>query len=507
MSETFTNFTDTIFRHAAECPKAQALTDGVTKLTWKQLADLVGRASVWLRDLGVQPGDPVGVRMINGIDHIVLSLALMRVGAAKVEFATGDVGRRFDGMIATLGIKLLFIEPPARAIGSVRCVSIGHDWRAGLSAFKGDHKHPDDFEPFDIALTSGSTGLPKGHPLGHRQQLNRMRDYIEALGSVGVMSRDGTGNFLLTSSVSFAGFLYTLMNRLGSGGKVTVLPEYVRLMDFVRAIQAQDDAILILTSAMCADLLSCATGDDLLLPNARAVMSLGAPLGAAAKRDMIRKVNPNFSEAYGGSNFGLISVLHPGDMETHAGSVGRIFSGVEVEVVDGHDRPVGPGETGYLRCKGSGVSPHVISERPLGRFEGYRDGWCYTGDVGAIDRDGYVYLRGRASEVVQRRGVDILPTSVELALMSHAGVEEAAVLGLTKDGVSEVIAVIRPRGVPDTQAFHTHCIERLGASQAPGGYLFVKDFPRTTGGKIDRARLRARVMKEVAGGAPPRRTA
>ena len=497
VTDSFDNFTDTIFAHAASRPKAIALADDYTRLTWKQLADLVGRASVWLNGLGIAPGDPVGVRMTNSIDHIILSLALMRVGAAKVEFSTSEVGRKFDGMIETLKIRTLFIEPPARSLGALRCISIGLDWRAGLSAFKGDHKHPPGFEPFDIALSSGSTGQPKGYALSHQQQLRRMRDYLEALGAVDIFSNDGTGNFLLTSSMSFGGFLYTLMNRLGNGGRVTVLPEYVKLMDFVRAVGAQDDAVLILTSAMCEDLISCAPEDGMLFPDVRAILSLGTPLAARAKRDMITRVSPRFSEAYGGSSFGLVSVLHPEDMLDRADSVGRLFAGVEVEIVDGDDRPVAPGVTGYLRCRGSGVSPHVISEAPQGRFEGFRDGWCYTGDLGAIDADGYVYLRGRVSEVVRRRGVDVMPTAVELALMSHPGVREAAVIGLTRKGVSEIIAVIIPSGKPDAQAFHSHCIDLVGAGQAPGGYLFVKQFPRTSGGKVDRPRLRQQIGKQV----------
>ncbi len=497
MQDTFTNFTDTILAHAASRPKAVALADDYCKLTWKQLADLVGRASVWLNSLGIAPGDPVGVRMTNSIDHIILSLALMRVGAAKVEFGAGETGRKFDGMIGTLKVGTLFIEPPARSLGAIRCVKIGLDWRAGLSAFKGDNKHPDSYEPFDISLSSGSTGQPKGYPIGHAQLFRRTHDYLDALGPVGMFSNDGTGNLLLTSSMSFGGFLYTLMMRLGNGGRVTVLPEFTKLMDFVRAVQAEADAVLMLTSAMCEDLISCAPEDGILFPQVRAIMSVGSPLAARAKRDMVTRVTSNFLEVYGGTNFGLISVLHPEDMLDHADSVGRLFAGVDVEIVDSADRPVPPGVTGYLRCRGSGVSPQVISEAPQGRFEGFRDGWCYTGDLGAIDSDGYVYIRGRVSEVVRRRGVDIMPTAVELALMSHPGVREAAVIGLTRAGVSEIIAVIIPSGKPDAQAFHSHCIDLVGAGQAPGGYLFVKQFPRTSAGKIDRPKLRQQIGKKV----------
>ena len=84
----FPNLTDAIFEHAAKRPKMVALEDMTGRLTYRQFADHIGRASVWLRSLGIEPGQPVGVRLANSADHLILSLALMRVGAAKIEFGS-----------------------------------------------------------------------------------------------------------------------------------------------------------------------------------------------------------------------------------------------------------------------------------------------------------------------------------------------------------------------------------------------------------------------------------
>lgn len=493
-----TNYTDAIFHHAAKRPKEIALEDAYSSLTWKKLADLVGRASVWLKSLGIEAGQPVGVLMTNSIDHIILSLALARVGAARAEFGITEATRAFDSMIETLKIKTLFIEPPGRSLGAIRCISIGLGWRDSLAKFKGDARHGEDFQPYDIALSSGSTGQPKGVPLTHAQFLRRVEDYKPTMMELGVFSDDGTGSFLLTSSMSFAGFLYSMLNRLIIGGKVVVIPEYVKLMDFVRAINAQPDAILMLTSSRCEDLIACAPEEGLLFPKARAMLSMGTPLAGRAKRDMLTRVTPNFMEVYGGSGSGLISVLRPEDILEHADSVGRLFSGVEVEIVDANDAPVPPGVVGHLRCRGSGVAPEVISEQPAGRFEGYRDGWYYPGDLAAIDADGYVYMKGRVSDIIRRGGVDVLPTVVELALMSHESVQEAAVVGVPSARSTEIVAIVLAKGKGDAAALHQHCVATIGDDHAPNSFVFVPRLPRTAGGKIDRVKAREHAAQALA---------
>ena len=498
MPTQFTNYSDTIFHHAAQRPKAIALEDAYSSLSWKKLADLVGRASVWLKSLGIEAGEPVGVLMTNSVDHIILSLALARIGAARAEFGITQATRVFDSMIETLKIKTLFIEPPGRSLGAIRCISIGLDWRDSLAAFKGDARHADDFEPFDLAMSSGSTGKPKGVPTSHAVTLRRMQDFRPSMTELGVFSDDGTGSLLLTSSLAYAGFLYFTIYRLGIGGKVVVVPEYVKLMDLVRAIHAQKDAVLILTSSRCEDLIACAPDEGLLFPNAKAMVSLGAPLAGRAKRDMLNRVSPNFMEFYGSSGVGLISVLRPEDILDHADSVGRLFSGVEVEIVDSNDVPVEPGVVGHLRGRGAGMAPEVISEQPAGRFEGYRDGWYYPGDLAAIDADGYVYVKGRVSDIVRRGGVDVLPTVVELALMSHESVQEAAVVGVPGSRDTEIVAVIMAKGKEDAAALHQHCVSTIGDDHTPNSFVFVSRFPRAAGDKIDRAKVRQHAEQALA---------
>jgi acyl-CoA synthetase (AMP-forming)/AMP-acid ligase II len=499
LSATSPNFTDAIFEHAARRPKAIALEDTTGRLTNRQFADLIGRASVWLRGLGVAPGQPVGVKMSNSADHLILSMALMRVGAAKIEFAVGGNNAQFDAAIRQLGVTLLFIEPPEHAIGDVACVVIDAGWRKRLSAFKGDFRHDGSPAPSDILLSSGSTGLAKGVPCTHELILRRLADWNPTYLKAGMTADDYSGTFLHVSSMSFTGFMVPLQARLVTGGKIVILPEFVKLLDFVRAIRAHEDAVVIVTAGMCQDLLSCAPEDGLLFPGMRAMICTGTPLPARLKQQALRSLTPNFTDIYGNAGAGVVSALFPEDIPDHGDSVGRVIPGLTVEVVDDQDRPVAAGAPGHLRCRGSGVAGELVAGAGARGFEGVRGGWYYPGDLGSIDGDGYLRLMGRSSDVVMRNGAPVFPTIVETTLMSHPAVREAVVVGLPQAGGVHVVAVVLSGGEGDGAALHRHCIDTLGPERSPDSIMFMASLPRTGGGKIDRARVREHAARALAG--------
>lgn len=497
---TFANLTDAIFEHAAKQPKMVALEDMTGRLTYKQFAGLIGRASMWLRSLGVEPGQPVGVRLSNSADHLILSLALMRVGAAKIEFAADAAGASFDAIVRQLGVQLLFVEPPARAIGDIACVSIDARWREGLSGYKGDFRYDGtEPEPSDILMSSGSTGVPKGVPCTHSLTIRRLDSWNPTFLKARMTSDDFSGTFLHVSSMSFTGFIMPLLARLYTGGKVVILPEFAKLLDFVRAIRAHDEAFLIVTPGMCQELLSCAPEEGLLFPNLRGMVCTGTPLAAGIKQQALRSLTPHFTEIYGNSGVGVMTALFPEDLAGHADTVGRIVSGLTAEIVDDEDLPVGPGIPGNLRCRGSSVVEALVGGDPDMRgSEGIRDGWYYPGDVAQIDADGYVRLLGRSSDVTMRAGVRIFPSVIETALMSHPGVQEVAVVILPHGSTVQVVAAVMPRGDGDAEALYRHCVGTIGAQQSPDSIMIMASLPRTGGGKIDRAKVRQHAARALA---------
>ena len=181
MIRIWQNLSDAIFHHAAERPGAPALIECDRPLSYADFASLVGKASVHLRDIGVGPGDRVGIALVNSADHLILFYAAMRAGAVPIEISAQTSEAERDALAAKFGISLLFEEPDARAAASRRTIWVDAGWRASIESRTGDFRHDDPGgDPFIVGLTSGSTGLPKGAIALHRHIQLRYRDALAA---------------------------------------------------------------------------------------------------------------------------------------------------------------------------------------------------------------------------------------------------------------------------------------------------------------------------------------
>jgi acyl-coenzyme A synthetase/AMP-(fatty) acid ligase len=186
-------------------------------------------------------------------------------------------------------------------------------------------------------------------------------------------------------------------------------------------------------------------------------------------------------------------------MVQKADSVGRVAPGIAVDIVDGRGRLLRPGAIGHVRCRGSGVSQRFFGPeaRSAAGPEGFRDGSYYPADLGAIDPQGYLHLMGRLSDLIKRRGIIIYPPEIEAVSASHAGVAEAAVLGVPGASPEEqqVVAIVVARFNPDLEALRQHCLSRLPPEKVPDQLFWVDALPKIGPGKVNKPALRASVMK------------
>jgi acyl-coenzyme A synthetase/AMP-(fatty) acid ligase len=192
---------------------------------------------------------------------------------------------------------------------------------------------------------------------------------------------------------------------------------------------------------------------------------------------------------YGTAETNVISYLRPADVASHAGSVGQPHSLMEVQVVDDRDRPLSVGEEGKLRVRGPALaSPLAVPGSPTNT--GFRDGWYYPGEIAALDDRGFIFLTGRASEVIIRRGAKIYPAEVEAVLQQHPDVLECAVIGRrAADNEEEVIAVLVGRRPLDLASIVTHCRTYLESAKRPQRIHFVDALPKNVNGKVDKKAL------------------
>jgi len=223
---------------------------------------------------------------------------------------------------------------------------------------------------------------------------------------------------------------------------------------------------------------------------------MGGPLFAQEKIDIQRRVNPNFYEFYASTGADATTVLTPGEMAQRSGSVGRPTLLNEVEIVDDGDHPADHGETGRLRCRGAAVATGFFEDvnDPAGN-EMFRQGWFYPGELATMDSDGYVFLKGRASEVIVRSGINVYPDEVEDALREHAAIVDAAVVGreVESSGEEEVVAFVVTDGPVEKGSILAHCRNRLTAYKVPKEIIFIDELPTTASGKLKKSELTGRL--------------
>ncbi len=346
--------------------------------------------------------------------------------------------------------------------------------------------------PAAIVYTSGTTGRAKGAVLTHGNLAANARTLIEAwkmsagdryLAVLPLFHVHGLGNGVCTWLAS--GCRMRLAERFEHGKAAALFEEFRPTLFFgvptvyVRLLELPDEAARPIGGRM------------------RLFVSGSAPLPAHVFEAFREKFGRAILERYGMTET-LMTIGNPYDGERRPGTVGRPLPGVEVRIVapDGADRPVG--ETGELWVRGPAVFPGYW-RRPEATAAAFVDGWFRTGDLGERSADGYVTLRGRASDLVISGGFNVYPREIEEVLLEQPGVREAAVVGLPDERRGEV-PVASFAGDADPAALEVACRRLLASFKVPRSFVRVEALPRNAMGKVEKGRLREMLAK---GGAPP----
>jgi len=477
------NLIQPILNHAKTRPQMSALVDGDREIRYAELADHVLRTAAHLVSLGVRPGDRIGVCLKDSWEHVVAFLAVASMGAVNVPLHWRAARAELSHLATVLSVKLALVEPQSAHDLNCTIVPIDDGWHRSVAEREPLMALVDDWQaPFVIAATSGSTGAPKFSVITHLQFYCGIAGFIE------LVALSGHHRYLATMPIYFAGGRLGLLSHLYRGDCVLLYGSLINGPDFARAAAELKATTAFVVPSLLRELLAI-SGAEPLLPGLALLMSGGAPLFAEEKRAAARKLSPNSCEMYGTAETNVISFLRSADVGSHAGSVGQPHSLMEVQVVDDRDRPLSVGEEGRLRVRGPALaSPLAVPGSPTNT--GFRDGWYCPGEIAALDERGFIFLTGRASEVIIRRGAKIYPAEVEAVLQQHPDVLECAVIGRrAADNEEEVIAVLVRRRPLELASIVAHCRTYLEPAKRPQRIHFVGALPKNVNGKVDKKAL------------------
>ena len=342
-----------------------------------------------------------------------------------------------------------------------------------------------------ILYTSGTTGQPKGVMLSHGNVLSNAL----AIASYLRLTREERGLCVLPFHFSYGSSV--LNSHLACGA--TLLLEDNLAFPHVVLERIQNEGVTGFAGvpSTFALLLGRCRLEDYDLDSLRYVTQAGGAMPRATVERLHAAIpRVEIYIMYGQTEAtARLTWLPPEQLDARPGSVGVPIDGVTIDVCDEHGRSLPPGTTGEIRARGPNVmlgywkNPEA-SERVL------RDGWLHTGDLGHRDADGYLYIDGRAVEMIKTGAFRVSPQEVEEVIAALDGVQEAGVTGIPDEMLGQaILAVVIPKAGSDLDArtVKAHCHQRLAAYKVPKQVRFVTEFPRTSSGKIQRLELTTQV--------------
>ena len=213
----------------------------------------------------------------------------------------------------------------------------------------------------------------------------------------------------------------------------------------------------------------------------------------------MQKVFPrtDFVQVYGLTEGGGTTSFVPSDFLTSkVGSAGRPSIHNEIRIVDEDDEDCASDVVGEIAIQGPAVSPGYWDNEAATK-EAFRGGWLYTGDLGYLDKDGFLYISGRKKDMIITGGMNVYPTEVEHVLLQHPAIADVAVIGVPDPKWGEnvcAVVVIAEGARLDEDDVLSFCRERLASFKKPTKFVKVEGLPRTMSGKIQKYLVRESVM-------------
>ena len=487
-------------RAARRWPEKTAVIAGGRRLDFREYERLANGFANFLIAAGVRPGDRIASLMFNSPQYGVVHFGNARAGSVLVHIPPLYAEAEIVEILERTRPRLLVVDEAVQGrIGAKVRSAVPAVMAAGSPAFEDalttDSGRPPDrtieaAAPVAMTFTGGTTGRPKGAVVSHTAR------YVSAASTARehqVTERDVVG--VVVPMFHAVGLMIWYQAAILRGCTSVIFRKWDPA-EFVAATGLHRISSVFLVPVQVRDLLRSSAFDPRRLASLRNIGVGGAPTPPGLIEEC-REALPHcgYTDHYGQSETGPLTILKPRDTEAHAGTVGKAAEGVELRIVDGDGNPVPPGAVGELVTRGPYMMEGYFGdEEETARY--FRGGWGWTGDLGRSDADGYVTLVGRSREIIISGGFNIHPSEIETALSSHPAVDDCAVFGVPDErwGEAPVAYVVRTAEVSAADLI-THCTDLLARYKRPREVVFGDTIPRTPSGKTQKHHLRDAYLK------------
>lgn len=508
-------------------PDAEVVTatpDGTRRRTYREAAERAGRLAHALRGLGIDGDQRVATYMWNNAEHLEAYVAVPSMGAVlhtlnirlfpdQVTYVANHAEDRVVIVDASL------LEPFAKVLPTFETVT--HVLVAGpeaadadLSALEAsqvtvaryedvlaeadpafDWPELDERDAAAMCYSSGTTGNPKGVVYSHRSA------YLHSMAvSMGDALALTPSDRILPIVPMFHANAWGLPYAALMVGASLIMPDrWLQAEPLVRLVADEQVSVSGAVPTIWNDILRYADEHASDLSSVRLVPCGGSAVPLSLQQALWERHQVRVVQAWGMTETSPVaSVAHPPvgvaeeDAWRYRASQGRIMAGVNARIVGDDEQPLPhDGESvGEVEVRGPWVTGAYYLDEDTSRFH---DGWLRTGDVGTIDRQGFITLTDRAKDVIKSGGERISSVELENALMGHPDVVEAAVVGIPDEKWDErplATVVVRDGAAVTPQQLREHLGQTFAKWQLPDAFAFIDQVPRTSVGKFDKKVVR-----------------
>jgi len=351
----------------------------------------------------------------------------------------------------------------------------------------------------DIAVlqyTSGTTGSPKGAMLTHR---NLRSNAAQGEAWIPGLIKGGEVVYAVLPMFHAYGLTLCVTFAMSIGARLVLFPKFEPSL-VLAAMRTAPATFLPGVPPMYERLAKAAAEKNVSLRSIRYSISGAMSLPVATVALWEKATGGLLIEGFGMTETSPVAIGNPMGPTRRPGAVGVPFPSTEIRVVDPDnvDVDLGPNEEGELLLRGPQVFGGYWNRPTETRETLLADGWLRTGDLVRVDADGFVTIVDRRKELIITGGFNVAPTEVEEALLSHASVDDAAVVGLpSASGGESVVAaiVLAPDATLDVEALREHARSRLAAYKVPRRFVVVDTLPRSLIGKVIRREVREMLLE------------
>ena len=472
---------------------------GGAEVTYAEFGDEIERVAELLAGAGVQPGRAVSIVLPNGLEFMVVFLAVARAGAIAAPLNSAYTADEFKFYMEDAEAQLAILpdgEHSAReAAGQlgVPTIEASLDDAGRLLLSRGGdlltaRRDAPSPSPDDVALflhTSGTTSRPKGVPLTH----GNLAASIKNIGDTYELTPDDVA-MVVMPLFHVHGLIGVSLSTLNTGGSLVVPPRF-SASRFWGEQRASGATWYSAVPTIHQILLARADDEDAPHSSFRLIRSCSSALAPAVFEQLEARFGAPVLEAYGmteASHQMSSNLLPPGDRIP--GTVGK-GTGVDIAVMDDDGNLVSAGERAEVVIRGANVT-HGYHNNPDANAEAFTNGWFRTGDQGFLDAQGTLTLTGRIKELINRGGEKISPLEVDAALLQHPAVTEAVCFGVPHVMYGEAVqAAVVVSADTSEDAIRAYCGGRLAGFKVPDRVHLVESLPRTATGKIQRRHIAA----------------